>query len=304
VTLVASLLGAPTTSAASSGACPGPTGVTVVVDFQGLGGGILVRCAPGSPSTGFAALAGAGLDVEQVRNTPGFLCRIDGRPGPDQERCINTPPATAYWSYWHASRGGSWVYSQLGAGNRKPPPGSVEGWSFAAGSTSESDAPKPGIAPPAPPVDPTAIPTPRPTARPTPKPTVSPTGTPRPPPTAGATAKPTATTKASPIAQASPSDLEEAPAESGSDATSPSGDPDAASPSADAGQSGSSPPAEVALLPAGSPGADGPGAGGGNGEVSSIAADGAPLGTLVGIGLVLAVAAGGALIGRRRRVPD
>ena len=182
---------APST-AGSDGACPGTTGVTVVVDYQALGGGIVVRCAGGSPSTGFAALKKAGFAVEEVSGMPGFLCRIDGHPGLEREDCIGTPPGSAYWSYWHASRGGTWKVSAEGGGTRTPPPGSVEGWSF-------SDDGSPGAASP-PGIDPPAKPkpaSPKPTATPkpaTPKPTATPrqTATPKPVLTARPTDSPSA----------------------------------------------------------------------------------------------------------------
>ncbi|RJQ72272.1 hypothetical protein D5S17_26325 [Pseudonocardiaceae bacterium YIM PH 21723] len=122
---------------AQAGACTTADGVTVVVDFQGSR---TVACAPGSPGSGLAALQGAGFSYVFPSKQPGFVCRINGNPASDP--CVNTPPATAYWSYWHAQPGGSWVYSDLGAGNYRPPAGSVEGWSFGSGS-------QPGIAPPA-----------------------------------------------------------------------------------------------------------------------------------------------------------
>jgi hypothetical protein len=181
--------------------------VTVVVDFSAFGGTTLVRCAAGSPSTGLAALAGAGLSVEQVLAVPGFVCRIDGQPGPSAESCATTPPATAAWSYWVAPRGGSWTYSQVGAGYRTPPQGSVEGWAFADGS---GQAKPPSVAPPpapAPARTPMPTATPRPTAEATPLPTP---GAITPPPAgagsvpstdpteaADATAEPTATTRPS-----------------------------------------------------------------------------------------------------------
>ena len=49
------LLSSPSTAAAprqAAGASAGKTGVTVVVDFQELGGGTNVVCAPGTPSSG------------------------------------------------------------------------------------------------------------------------------------------------------------------------------------------------------------------------------------------------------------
>jgi hypothetical protein len=108
-----------------------------------------VRCAPGPVSTGLAALDTAGISWEGTRRFPGFVCRIAGKPAPEAESCGNTPPATAYWSYWIAPRGGPWCYSTIGAGNRTPPPGTVEGWSFALDRVAV-DIPPPGYDPPAP----------------------------------------------------------------------------------------------------------------------------------------------------------
>jgi hypothetical protein len=272
--------------------------VTVVVDYQGLGGGIVVRCAPGSPATGFAALAAAGFNVEQVRNTPGFLCRIDGKPGPDRERCVNTPPASAYWSYWHASRGGDWVYSQLGAGNRKPPAGSVEGWSFAEGSASESDAPKPGIAPPPPP--PQA--TPKPTTKPTPKPTAKPTQAPTPRPTRAPTPTPRASQGPNAIPTTPPATPERpssTPSPTTTAATSAAAQPEPTP--TPAINSSPSTPADVAAQAQSS---GGPPAAADTVDPAPTSETGPPLGTLLGAGLVLLVAVAGVILGRRRRALD
>jgi cell division septation protein DedD len=140
---------APTAGAAAvgvtTGACPTADGVTVVVDFQGLGGGTVTRCVTGAGDDGFAALRGAGFSVVEPASTPNFVCRIDGAPGPASEACIDTPPHNAYWSYWRAKRGGAWVYSDIGAASKGTArAGSVQGWSFSDGSN-----PPPRVAPPA-----------------------------------------------------------------------------------------------------------------------------------------------------------
>lgn len=132
-------------SAWSDGACSASPGVTVVVDFRSLGGGIHVRCAPGAVTSGFDALAQAGIAYDTAIRSSGFLCRIAGKPASDP--CIDTSPASAHWSYWLAERGGQWCYSNLGAGNRRPPAGTVEGWSFSEGSGATSARP-PGTEPP------------------------------------------------------------------------------------------------------------------------------------------------------------
>ncbi|RKN45355.1 hypothetical protein [Micromonospora endolithica] len=132
----------PAPRAAHAAACVGTSGVTVVVDFAALGGGVQVGCAPGDPATGLAALQGAGFTVTgTARWGLAFVCRINGKPTAATEPCVNTPSATAYWSYWHAPSGGSWSYSTSGASSYNPAPGSVEGWSFGAGAA-------PGIAAP------------------------------------------------------------------------------------------------------------------------------------------------------------
>lgn len=120
----------------------GCDGVTVVVDFRGLGGGVQQGCAPGSPSSGVAALTAAGFGYTYASRQQGFVCRINGKPGADADKCVNTSPATAYWSYWHAPAGGSWAYSNQGAATYVPARGTVEGWAFGAGE-------QPAIAPPA-----------------------------------------------------------------------------------------------------------------------------------------------------------
>ncbi|SHJ33949.1 hypothetical protein SAMN05421803_105164 [Nocardiopsis flavescens] len=124
------------------GHCPDGNGVTVVVDFQELGGDTIVRCAVGDQETGHSALKNAGIEITGTnRWGEAFICRIEGRPGPESEPCIDTPPASAYWSYWHAPNGGAWTYSQWGAMNRKPPLGSFEGWSFSLNRTEDTNPP-------------------------------------------------------------------------------------------------------------------------------------------------------------------
>lgn len=131
-------------AAADDGSCTDGDGVTVVIDFQELGGGIYVRCATDRPSNGFEALRQAGISFQTAVRSPGFLCRIAGKPASDP--CVVPSPATAYWAYWMAPRGGPWCYSNFGAGNRTPVPGTVEGWSFSSNKTA-AQTPTPGYLP-------------------------------------------------------------------------------------------------------------------------------------------------------------
>ena len=190
------------------GPCLDHTGVTVVVDFQELGGGVNVRCAPGPVRSGLGALDAAGVSWEGTLRFADFVCRIAGQPGAASEPCGNTPPATAYWGYWLAPRGGNWCYSILGPANRTPPAGTVEGWSFALNRTG-ADLPPPRFAPPAPiagqapmPLNPSDCGTATaPTTLPAQPPTTNPPPTPAPPPPA---ASPTATPPAAPATTAAP----------------------------------------------------------------------------------------------------
>ncbi|MCW2571716.1 MAG: hypothetical protein JWO88_1774 [Frankiales bacterium] len=182
--------------AASAAACPSTSAVTVVVDFASLGGGQQTRCTNADPPTGLAALREAGFTPTRASQEPGyFVCRIDGKPANDP--CQRTSPANAYWSYWHAKRGGMWTYSSLGAADYDPPPGTVEGWSFGAG-TPPSSPPPPAASPAASPASPAASPAA------SPRPTHS-TGAAGSPATAGAVKTPPPSASAAPrVATAAP----------------------------------------------------------------------------------------------------
>jgi hypothetical protein len=147
LTVTAGTAAAIDTGRGRPGPCPDANGVTVVIDFQQLGGGAIMRCAMGDQPTGHAAIKNAGFQITGVQRWgEAFVCRIEGKPGPDTERCINTPPVSAFWSYWYASNGGSWTFSQQSLMSRKPPLGSFEGWSFSQGRT-QSTSPPPRAAP-------------------------------------------------------------------------------------------------------------------------------------------------------------
>ncbi len=152
-----------------NGICTGNdalSGVTVVVDFQELGGTAaptITRCSPnanpGTDRTGIKALQDAGIAVAgTARWGLGFVCRLEGRPSATEtlplssnpnykEPCVNTPPAGAYWGYWHAAGSGStWTYSSYGALNRTVVPGGFEGWSFSLNKSATTNPP-PGVTP-------------------------------------------------------------------------------------------------------------------------------------------------------------
>lgn len=218
------------------GPCPDASGVTVVIDFQQVGTGeVVVRCAPNvhAGSTGLDALYDAGFQIEGTRRWgEGFICRIENVPAPGEdipingdpnyrEPCIDTPPALAYWSYWHAPDGGTWEYSNFGVKNRTIIPGGFEGWSFSLNATEHTNPP-----PRVPPTRPAPVPSPM----PTPSPTPSPSPGPSPSPTPGAT--PSATSSATPGGSAAAGEPGGPSEVAGDTVGEPSGDQAAAGPQA------------------------------------------------------------------------
>ncbi|RMB58333.1 immunoglobulin domain-containing protein [Tessaracoccus antarcticus] len=135
-----------------AGPCVGDTGVTVVLDYQALGGGTDIRCSTETPETGVDAVRAAGFSYDGVtRWGDGFACRLNGRPAVDEvvpltgnptyiEKCVNTPPSNGYWSYWHSTdQGQEWEYSNMGALGYEPSAGEWEGWSFSLNATASSN---------------------------------------------------------------------------------------------------------------------------------------------------------------------
>ncbi|MEW2521068.1 hypothetical protein [Actinacidiphila alni] len=122
-------------------ACTTTKGVVLAVDFSRWGGPLLRSCGT-TPTTGYTLLNQGGWATTGTQHDgPAFICRIgyagyqNGKqyPTSKDEACVLTPPATAYWSYWHADPGkNTWSYSQLGAMSYHPKPGSVDLWIFGA----------------------------------------------------------------------------------------------------------------------------------------------------------------------------
>lgn len=156
---------------AHAASCESGEGVTVVVDFASLGGGTRTGCAAGDPASGIAALRGAGHEPTRAAQQPGyFVCRIDGKPASDP--CQRASPANAYWSYWHAEPGGTWTFSNTGAADYDPKPGTVEGWAFGDGKPPSTPPPREQSAPPP---DPEPSPSPKAQQPAAPKPAAEPT---------------------------------------------------------------------------------------------------------------------------------
>ena len=128
---------------AHAAACSNDAGVTVVVDFKQLGGGLDQDCVP-DEGTAADLFEAAGHTLANVQNQA-FVCRVDGLPDADQESCARTPPANKYWGlWWSDGTSGTWTYSSQGAYSLDVPDGGAV--AFAWNNTSTSA--KPGVAPP------------------------------------------------------------------------------------------------------------------------------------------------------------
>ncbi|MFI5664842.1 hypothetical protein [Streptomyces sp. NPDC051684] len=157
--LTAAGLGATIVPAAADplamGQCTTRSGVVLAVDFSHWGGPIYRACGT-TPTTGYELLNQGGWRTTGTgHDGAAFICRIgfsgykSGKqyPTPSQDDCVLTPPASAYWSYWHADPGANdWEYSQLGAMLYKPKPGSVDLWIF-GGTNIEGTKGRPQVTP-------------------------------------------------------------------------------------------------------------------------------------------------------------
>jgi len=128
--LVAAAVGIGTPTPAFAAGCSSASGVTVVVDFNQLGGGVSSGCVAGGGGQKASALfPSAGQPLTYAQRQPGFVCRVSGVPAEDP--CINTSPANAYWGlWWTDGTGGGWVYSSLGASSLTIPDGGYVAFSW------------------------------------------------------------------------------------------------------------------------------------------------------------------------------
>ncbi|WP_422646930.1 ABC transporter substrate-binding protein [Actinoalloteichus caeruleus] len=296
-----------TPTSGSAGYCPDANGVTVVIDFQELGGQTIIRCAHGDQATGHAALRNAGINITGTnRWGEAFICRIEGLPVPEAEPCIDTPPATAYWSYWHSPNGGAWEYSQWGVMNRKPPLGSFEGWSFSLNRT-ETTNPPPRVAPRRPAAPPPPPPAPDQPAPPPQEPEPEPERPVRPPAEQGGAhggteEAPSGAERTGTVFEFEPSPEPGSPSRSGTATPSGSTEP-SSEPSAGAGATSSVAGASASPGPPGSPAGADPGYPDPLADRADTgASSGIPPATLLGLAaVVVIVAAGTATAVRRRR---
>jgi hypothetical protein len=126
---------------AQAATCGTSSGVSVVVDFHQLGGGVQTFCDVGGAGENAATqFEDAGHALTYVQGQP-FVCEVDSKPA---TQCARTPPANAYWSlWWSDGKSGQWKYASLGVTALEVPAGGYVALSWQG----QSNQAKPGVAP-------------------------------------------------------------------------------------------------------------------------------------------------------------
>ena len=132
------------TFAGSLSACSSTAGSAVAVDFGTWSGPVALGCDTSQPANGLQLLSDTGFTTVGTKHDgPAFVCRIGSPlvnggtqyPTPADQACVNTPPPSAYWSYWVAPTGqGTWTSTAVGASSHQPSTGEVEAWAFGSGT--------------------------------------------------------------------------------------------------------------------------------------------------------------------------
>lgn len=106
---------------AAAAACSSASGISVVVDFKELGGGVTAGCDgdAGGPASQNFADAGYQLSYSQAPGMNGFVCKVQDKP--DDGDCAQTD---SFWSlWWSDGKSGDWVFSSRGVGGLTVPEG-------------------------------------------------------------------------------------------------------------------------------------------------------------------------------------
>lgn len=115
----------------SQGACA-TAGINLVVDFgSDSDANLIQKCVQNFAGTSWKLLTTAGLTVSGTEKYPSsFLCRINGFPNEESEKCVDTPGLkNGSWAFFIANDSG-WQYSSFGAASHRAKCGTSEGWRF------------------------------------------------------------------------------------------------------------------------------------------------------------------------------
>lgn len=139
--------------AAAAAACPAAAGVTVIVDYNEIGGPTRAGCdADGGGRSASQVFPDAGFPLEYHPRQPGYVCKVTGLP--DDRPCLEND---SFWSlWWSDGESGRWSFSNQGVGGLTVPEGGYVAFAWHEGS---------GNAQP-----PDVVPTPRESPEPSPEP--------------------------------------------------------------------------------------------------------------------------------------
>lgn len=84
---------------------------------------VLANECVGTPATGTEALTAAGLELS--RDGSNFICAIGGYPSPCPAKFNGQ-----FWNYYQGKPGAEYGFSQVGADEAKPEPGTIEAWCY------------------------------------------------------------------------------------------------------------------------------------------------------------------------------
>lgn len=102
-------------SAEDHGSCDEASDVPVVLEFGTLDGEDRVLCAKGAAGdTGLEVLDAVGLETEETTAAMPMVCRIEGQPTPEQEKCGNALNGPGYWAFLVAKEDQDWGYASVG----------------------------------------------------------------------------------------------------------------------------------------------------------------------------------------------
>ncbi len=117
-------------SAAAAAVCPGATGVTVVVDYNEVGGPTRAGCAPdGAGDSASQVFPDAGFSLGYHPRQPGYVCLVTGLP--DDRPCLEND---SFWSlWWSDGTSGEWRFANQGVGGLTVPDGGYLAFSWHEG---------------------------------------------------------------------------------------------------------------------------------------------------------------------------
>lgn len=109
-------------TAAYADTCSSEKGVSLVVDYGSLGGGVDTECEDDAPTATAWDMFADEFQLTEVQAIPKFACRIDGLP--EDVNCQSGPQGNEYWGLFLTDgTSGEWEFATKGAGQLKIPEG-------------------------------------------------------------------------------------------------------------------------------------------------------------------------------------